>query len=196
MVRRVLPILVGLIPAVALIGWLVIAQLPAWRVPQPGWFAVGTPGVCTAVGSLRANQGLLTGEPPLDPASARVAAEEAVGAAVDAAGWVYGSPIAVQATFDGVKRAAWLVTARVESESIAPAALVYVDGETGQVLSLAVGLDDPAARCDFNYRRAIRDAVLSPPFLLLVGYTGLLIILGLAFGVMRWRERRAKRKGV
>jgi hypothetical protein len=51
--RRLLIVVVLMLPALVLGGWLIAEQLPIWNAPQPGWLPEGAPGVCEAVASLR-----------------------------------------------------------------------------------------------------------------------------------------------
>jgi hypothetical protein len=182
--------LLALIPLVALAAWLVASQLPTWSVPHAGWFPAAMPGRCAAVASLRANSGTIAAVPALDLEVAQGAAHEAINAAIGGVNWIYSEFTAVRATFGSEARPALLMAARGDSAGIAPAAVVYLDAETAQVLSVSVGLDDPTASCDFNLRRAVRDAVLSPPFLILAGYTALLAAGGIGWLIFRRRARK------
>lgn len=183
--------LLALIPVVILAAWLIASQLPTWSAPHSGWFASDVPGRCAAVASLRAHQGSLSPAPPLEE-TVLSAAKSALDAAVSGINWVYSNLFVVRATFGGEARSAWLMAARGESIGIAPVAVVYLDADSLAVLDVAVGFDDPAASCDFNLRRAVRDAVLSPPFVILAGYTALLVVVGVGWLIIR---RRSARKG-
>lgn len=184
--------LLTLIPLVALAAWLVAEQLPTWSAPHSGWFSEAMPGRCAAVASLRARQGTLVGQPLADVEPLLQTAQDAIEQSMGGVNWIVGNPLAVRATLDGASRPAWLVTARGETTGIAPVAVVYLDADTLAVLDVSVGFDDPAASCDFNLRRAVRDAVLSPPFLLIAGYSVLLVVVGVGWLVIK---RRSARKG-
>ncbi|NUQ05299.1 MAG: hypothetical protein HUU31_15540, partial [Anaerolineae bacterium] len=111
---------------------------------------------------------------------------------------VHPAGLAVQGGFDGAPRPAWLFTAgeALEAGSAAPAfiGVVWIDGESGAPLDVIVGVDDPAAVCHLNLRRAARDTLFSPPFLLLLGYTGIGIVY-LAARRLRRRRRRLRFAG-
>ncbi|MBK8024187.1 MAG: hypothetical protein IPK19_22825 [Chloroflexi bacterium] len=194
--RRLLAALVALLPAAALIAWLAITALPLWTAPDPGWLSVDAPGRCAAVGSLRAHAASRI-YPSSPQAEAASAAQIALDAAVDGL-TVHPAGLAVQAIFERATRPAWLFTASPsELPGAAPAnpaqpgfvAVVWIDGQTGEALDVVVGLEDPAARCDLNLRSALRETVLSPPFLLLIGYTGTLMIALLVRAILRRRRR-------
>ncbi|MFN8448133.1 MAG: hypothetical protein U0521_05985 [Anaerolineae bacterium] len=95
-------LLILLLPALALVVWLVAAQLPRWTAPVPGWFAPGTPGVCAAVRSLA-----LYDARRVDPASglgreaAQSAAEQVAADHYDAAPLGVSEPLAVEASLPG-----------------------------------------------------------------------------------------------
>lgn len=191
MLRRLLILL----PALALIIWLVVAQLPLWTAPQAGWFAPETPGVCAAVSSLR-----LYAARRVDPGggigrdAAQSAAEQVIAAHYDVTPLTVSEPLAVEAALPGDDRRVYtVVTVRlsnaVTTDSDAnTAAVIYLDA-AGEPAALITAVDDPAAACDFDVRAALVDAVKSPPLLLLAAYV--VIVVGVL--LVRWFLRRGLR---
>jgi hypothetical protein len=191
--RRLLLILA--LPPLALILWLVAAQLPRWTAPQPGWFTGGedTPGVCAAVGSL-ALYGASRGDPSagigLD--AARTSATKVVAEHYDAAALALGDPLAVQAALPNTERRAYyVVTALLTQDALPKAAVIYLDAATGEPRALITATEDPAVGCAFNLRAALLDALRSPPALALGVY--LVVVIGGALLLLAARRLRGRR---
>lgn len=183
--RRFVTASLIVLPALILLGWLIAAQLPVWTAPQPDWFAPNTSGVCAAVASLQTYNAVRANDTPT------VAAAEAVEHAAALVERHYpesaaavSDPLLVRARFADGDRLAWLITAQIAEGG---AAVTYIDAQTGEPLALITALS-PASDCSLNVRRALTDAVKSPPFLLLAGYIVLLVVLfGLILLVRRVR---------
>ncbi len=197
--------MVLVIPAIVLIAWLIVAQLPRWTAPQPGWFAPmpqggTTPGVCAAVASLK-----LYSASRINPAdgigieAARERANEIAAEHYSARVITVGTPLAVEAALSGsARQALYLVTLRLEAEasdetngsSLRTDAVIYLDAVSGSPLRLITALEDStgeataeAKACAFDVRAALIAAIKSPPLLLLAAYilvtSGLLAVRGL-----------------
>lgn len=180
-------LLILLLPALALIVWLVAAQLPLWTAPQTNWFAQGTPevsttpGVCAAVESLTLYGGTRTNPAGIGREAAAARAAQVVTEYYDTAALTVSEPLAVDATVTDERRAYFVVTARLTDDeppgSLAnTATVIYVDAETGEPAAVITALDDPAADCDLNLRETLVTALKSPPTLLLVAYGALAVI--------------------
>ncbi len=186
--RRLIAASLIAIPALILLGWLIAVQLPVWTAPQPDWFAPDTPGVCAAVASLhtynavRANDTpTIAGAEAVEQAAALVERHYTQSAAA------VSSPLLVRARFADGERLAWLLTAQLETG----AAVTYIDAQTGEPLALITALSpSPAQDCALNVRRALIDAVKSPPFLLLAGYLALLVVLFIVKQIARRARTR------
>ncbi|MBL8132435.1 MAG: hypothetical protein JNL42_11305 [Anaerolineae bacterium] len=183
---------IALLPAAALLVWLTAAALPIWTLPQSDWLDPAVPGRCAAVAALRARTAQRASPPPLPEGEGAAAAQAALDGVV-AGLRVHPSGLAAQGVFDGAARPAWLFTAgeTLQDGSAAPAfvGIIWIDGESGAPLDVIVGVEDPAAVCALNLRRAARDTLFSPPFLLLSGYTGICIV----YLAARWLLRRGRR---
>ncbi|MCC6803477.1 MAG: hypothetical protein IT319_11385 [Anaerolineae bacterium] len=190
MLRRLLILL----PALALIVWLVAAQLPLWTAPQPDWFAPGTPGVCAAVESLRLYAARRVDSVGIGREAAQAAAAQMIAAHYGVPPLVVSEPLAVEAALPGDARRAYAVVAALLSDAApsgsdaSTAAVIYLDA-TGEPRALITTVDDPAAACDFDVRAALVDAVKSPPLLLLAAYVA--IVVGLL--LVHWFSRRRLR---
>ena len=176
------------VPALILLGWLIAAQLPIWTAPQPDWFAPDTHGVCAAVAALRTyNAARANDTPPVASVEAVRRADALFEQHYQQTATGLGDPLLVRARFPNAERLAWLFTAGLSEDG---AAVTYIDAQTGEPLALITALS-PANECALNIRRALIDAVKSPPFLLLVGYIALLVVLF----VVILLSRRLKRGG-
>ncbi len=185
MLRRLLIALLIAAPALALIVWLVAAQLPRWTAPQPGWFAANTPGVCAAVASLRLYQGVRADASGSSSDAARAAASKIAADYYDASAQAVSNPLAVQAALPGHNRqTVYLVTIGLSDSK---AAVIYLDAANGNPLALITANDDSAARCKFDVRAALVAAAKSPPVPLLIAY-GLLIIIAFVARLI-WTRR-------
>lgn len=185
--------LILLAPAVALIAWLVVAQLPRWTAPTRGWFAPETPGVCAAAASLAVYQAVRGGSPDaISPDQARAVAEAVAGAHYDAPVTQVSAPLAVWATLPeagGERRAYAVVTARLGNDAPEKAAVIYLDAGSGEPRALLTAVEDPAAACDFDLRAALVAVAKSPPLLLLAAYGGIIAGAWLARRLVRRRLR-------
>lgn len=184
-------LLILLLPALALVVWLVAAQLPRWTAPAPGWFARGTPGVCAAVRSLA-----LYDARRVDPAdglgreAAQADAERVAADHYDAAPLDVSEPLAVEASLPGAPRSVYsVVTVRLSDAAPEKAAVIYLDAATGEPRALITATDDPAAICDFDVRAALLAAVKSPPLILLVAYVVLVAGVALVRRIARGKPR-------
>lgn len=185
MLRRLLILL----PALALIVWLVAAQLPLWTAPQPDWFAPGTPGVCAAVESLTLYSARRVDSAGIGREAAQAAAGQVIAAHYGMPPLVVSEPLAVEAALPGSDRRAYAVVTALLSDDAPPgsgantAAVIYLDA-AGEPRALLTTVDDSAASCDFDVRAAVVDAVKSPPLLLLAAYglalVGLWLVRGFA----------------
>lgn len=185
--RRVFAASLIVLPALILLGWLIAAQFPIWTAPQPDWFAPDTPGVCAAVAALQTYNAVRAGDTPaVSSAEAVKRAAAVVERHYRQTAAAVSNPLLVRARFPDGERLAWLLTAQLERG----AAVTYIDAQTGEPLALITALS-PANDCILNVRRALIDAVKSPPFLLLAGYIVLLVVLFAANQVVR-RVRRPR----
>lgn len=185
-------ILIGL-PALVLAGWFVFGLWTAWTSPNPLWLTLKDEahaiGACEAVESLRAYRAdriVAAGDGWLSAAEARKLAERALSRHVPDFGAAIAGTALVRITPpDGAPRPAWLALAALELEPSDKAALVYVDAETGDPLTLIAGLNvgDPAGVCSYDPNGARLRLWL--PLALLVGY--LLVMSGA--GLLRRRTR-------
>jgi hypothetical protein len=177
------------IPALALIAWLVAAQLPRWTAPQPGWFAADTPGVCAAVSSLVLYGAARTSVGGIAPETAKTAAAKLVSDHYGISPLTIGEPLAVQATLPNQERQTYyVVTAALSNDAPPKAAVIYLDAATDDPRALITATEDPALNCAFNVRAALLAALRSPPPILLAAY--LLIAAGaLAARALRGRHR-------
>lgn len=182
-------LLILLLPALALIVWLVAAQLPRWTAPQPDWFAPDTPAVCAAVQSLA-----LYDARRVDPAdgigreAARADAEQMIADYYDAPPLAVSASLAVEAALPGGERRAYfVVTARLTDAAPEQAAIIYLDAATGEPGGLITATVDPAATCDFDLRGVLLAGLRSPPLLLLIAYS--LIATGALFARRLARRR-------
>ncbi len=182
MSRRFVILLI--IPAAALIVWLISAQLPRWTAPQPGWFAPNTAGVCAAVASLTLYDAARGGESGIGSEAARERAAQVAADYTDAAPLTVSDPLAVEATLPGAdRRAVYVVTVGLAKDlTLETAAVIYLDAASGDPLSLIAATEpaDGATACAFDLRGALIAALKSPPLLLLAVYTlgaaGLLVL--------------------
>lgn len=183
-------LLILLLPALALVVWLVAAQLPRWTAPAPGWFAPGTPGVCAAVRSLalydarRVDSADGLGREAAQANAERVAADH-----YDAAPLAVSAPLAVEVSLPGAPRRVYLVvTVRLSDVVPEKAAVIYLDAD-GEPRALITATDDPAATCDFDVRAALLAAVKAPPLILLIAYVVLVAGAALVRRAARGRLR-------
>ena len=184
MSRRLLIVLAVALPALALIVWLVLAQLPRWTAPQPGWFAADTPGVCAAVESLKLYQAVRAEPGGIGSEAAKTDAAKVVVDHYDASALAVSDATAFQATLPGSpQRAVYVVTVRLTDSAPEKDAVIYLDVATGDPLALITAVDDPALNCNFDVRAALVAAAKSPPVLLLIAYfvivAGALVARGL-----------------
>jgi hypothetical protein len=172
-----------LLPALALIGWLVAAQLPRWTAPYPYWFAPNTPGVCAAVASLTAAQAT-RGEPSggIGRGEALTLAQQIAAEHYDPPPNQFSDPLGVYAALPGdQRRPLYLVTAHLgdappPGTAVQAVALIYVDAASGDPVALITATNDATQSCDFDMGAALKAAVKSPPLLLLAVYTVALIL--------------------
>ena len=168
---RLLRVCLLLVPALALIGWLVAAQLPRWTAPSADWFAPDTPGVCAAVESLKLYQAARADAGGIGSDTARADASKVAADHYDAPALAVGDPLAVRASLPGdPPRALYVVTVRLSSSAPEDDAVIYLDAASGDPLALITASDDPAATCAFDLRAALVAAAKSPPVPLLIGY--------------------------
>ncbi len=181
-----------LLPALALIIWLVAAQLPRWTAPQAGWFAPDTPGVCAAVESLRVYQAQRADPTGIGVDAARAAAEQTVEAHYDAPALELGEPLAVDAALPGeVRHRYYVIAARLSDTLPRKIAVIYVDADSGAPRDLITATEDAAVSCDFDLREALVAAAKSPPLLLLIAYV--LIAAGALVVRRLWNAKGSSR---
>jgi hypothetical protein len=195
-VRRLLIVFGFALPALLLIGWLIAAQLPHWTVPQANWFPPNTPGVCSAVDSLvqysatRASVGGIGGKEAASRAAQIILAYYSlpvIGDMILVSGDY--SALGVEAALPGKPRQGYYVTTEwLSGDRLTKVAVLYLDAQTGKTAALITAVDDPARNCALDVKAALLAAVKSPPLLLLVGYTAL-VVIGLTTG---WLFRRRK----
>lgn len=173
MSRRLLTAIIMLIPALALIVWLVAAQLPRWTAPQPNWFSGDPPGVCAAVESLKLYQGVRTDANGISSDEARAAAAHIAADHYGVSAQTVSDPLAVQATLPGQPpQTVYLITVGL---SDGKAAVIYLDAADGKPLALITAVAS-AARCNFDVRAALVAAAKSPPVPLLITYVGFVVV--------------------
>lgn len=181
-------------PIVILIAVWGIWVFPLWTAAHAGWLPADTPGTCAAVAWLRATGSQLRNSTPSEPS---VIAERTVAIATATMRsdmvirFTYSDPLAIHARVGGARHDSWLIVARqdVPLEQLAPVVVMVLDAVSGDPLAVSMGIDDPAAGCAFNLRRTIRTMVLSPIFILLAGYTSVIM----TFGIGLWLRRRLGR---
>jgi hypothetical protein len=209
--RRLLIAVFFSLPALALGGWLLLQQLPILLAPQWWWISAnspnGAPAACEAATSLRLYNGerVLFEQPPVSSEDAKAAADRLIAERYTNVGEAettavtpleYGGPSLFRATLDSERRLVWLVTARVATSHIAgmpgmempgAAAIVYVDANTGEPLTLlsAAGAGHAPAMCPFPLRDWAVVTLRSTPFLALAGYVGLMVALGVTLIIYR-----------
>lgn len=217
--RRILVILLFSLPLLVLAGWLFSRQAPVLLGPQWWWLSAsgtsGAPAACEAAASLQryGGQRVLFQQPAIASQDALARAQAAIADHYQLADGApvtileTGGPSLFSAVFAGERRLVWLVSARIATSQIADlpgtdmpgaAALVYVDAATGEPLALlsAVGAGQAAVMCPFPLRDWAVATVRSTPFLLLAGYAGLLVVLGLGIGLRGlWRKRHPNTAG-
>lgn len=216
--RRFFIIVPSLLPVLVLGGWLLSEQLPILLAPQWWWITAnsteGAPAACEAATSLRLYNGerVLFEQPTVSSEDAKAAAdrliaEQYANVGEDEAALTpleYGGPSLFRATLDGQRRLVWVVTARVGTSHIAgmpgmempgAAAVVYIDANTDEPLALllAAGAGNAPAMCPFPLRDWAVVTIRSTPFLALVGYVGLLLVLGVIV-IVYWIVRHNRRK--
>ncbi|MEP7292325.1 MAG: hypothetical protein ABI835_11105 [Chloroflexota bacterium] len=156
-----------LLPALALIGWGIAAQLPRWTAPQPAWFPAGTPGVCAAVEALRVYEAVRVESDGTGVEAARSAAAQVVSEHYDTEALAFSEPLAVQAALPGdQRRSFYVVTAKLSAAT----AILYLDAESGEARALITTPDSETSACDFDVREALIAAVKSAPTILLGAY--------------------------
>nr|AUN37558.1 hypothetical protein [uncultured bacterium] len=197
--RRALIAFVFVVPALALIGWLIATQLPRWTAPQANWFASApnTPGVCAAVESLvlygatRADVGGIGEDAALDDAMLAVVGHYKVDSLNVL---VRGMPVlGVQATLPGGQQRGeyYVVVVPLQNDALPKAAVIYIDAQTAEAQAVITAIVDPAANCDFDVKAALLAAVKTPPLIGLVAYS--VIVLGGLIGW--WGYNRFLKKG-
>lgn len=181
--RRALIVLVLIVPALVLIGWLIAAQLPTWTAPQANWFAADTPGVCAAVDSLvlyhasRANVGGIGRDAAILDAAQVVTSHYDFGTA--ARPTHRSEPLGVQATLPGDQARAYdVLTMALSDDALPKIAVIYLDAATGEPRALLTAIDDPARNCALDVKAALLAAVKSLPLILLAAY-GVIVAGGL-----------------
>jgi hypothetical protein len=216
--RRILLGILFLLPAFVLAGWLFAEQFPILLSPQWWWISAsspnGAPAACEAATSLRLYQGqrLLFQQPTISAEAAKISADRLIAEhytlddSTPPVPLEYGGPSLFSAVFEGQRRLVWVYTARVMtshvsalpgSEMPGPAAVVYLDANTGDMLALlsAVGAGNASVICPFPLRDWAVATIRFTPFVALAGYVGLLLLLGIVWIVLRLlRKTRAKRQ--
>jgi hypothetical protein len=163
-----------LLPALALVVWLVSAQLPLWTAPEPHWFAPGTPGVCAAVESLKLYEGQRSAASERGAQDARSIVGQLAANTYEGGALALSEPLIVQATLPGDERRTYsLVTAQLSGDA---AAVVYVDAESGEARAVITTVENASVRCDFDLRGALITAVRSLPMMLLAAYAVLTVV--------------------
>jgi hypothetical protein len=187
--------LIGLLPALALVVWLITAQLPLWTAPQPNWFAPGTFGACAAAQSLKLYGATRAEAAGIGRDAAQAKAAQVIAEYYDAPPLVVSEPLAVEAALPGRERRAYFViTVRLTDDSplgsrANAAAVIYLDAETGEPHMLITAMDDAAEDCDFDLRAALVAAIKSPPLLLLVAYALTAAVVLFARRIRKGRHR-------
>lgn len=180
------PILL-ILPALALILWGVLAQLPRWTAPYANWFAASTPGVCAAVDSLRLYGGQRSGaEHGTGATAAENGAAQAVTEHYDSPAQSMSEALAVEATLPGTERADYYLLTATVTDAVS---VIYIHAESGEVGTLITAPNDTLVTCAFDSRAALVAAVRSPAALLLGGYVALT-----AGGLVARRLWQANRK--
>lgn len=188
MSRRLLIPLLLLVPALLLLGWLVLAQLPRWGAPQPNWFPAGTPGVCAAVNSLKLYAGQRGAVGGIGPLAARAAAAQVFAEHYGAQAITLSEPLAVQANLPGEPRQPlYLVTGRINDA----AAVLYLGANDGTPRALLTTPDADDANCAFDLRGALVAAARSTPMIALAVY----VLLIAALVAVRFFRNRIRVKG-
>ena len=174
----------------ALIAWLVVAQLPRWTSPQAGWFPAGTPGVCAAVASLTAYQAGRDGDGGIGRTAALENAQRTLTEHYDTLALAVSEPLPVQATLpDKVRQAYYVVTAQLNNAALPTVAILYLSADSGEIRSLITASDDPALDCSLDVRAALLAAVRSPALIGLAGYVGIMAVGLVVWVLLKWRRR-------
>ncbi len=195
-----------LLPALALIGWYVVEQLPAWQIPA--WIQPSNPdaarGSCAALATMRTYGATFASDSTvLSAADSRAKADALVSQQTDRPPGSYADtrgPALVRATFPDVgQRLAWLNVAALDDPKTDPnarlgkAAVIYLDAQTGDPLAfvVAAGVDDPLVACGggpVSRRELIRKYA---PLIALAVYA-VLAALGLFLALFLYRQRSEK----
>lgn len=189
MSRRRIAFLIPL-PALALIAWLVVSQLPRWTAPQADWFPPETPGACSAVASLAVYNAARIGQTGIGRDAALESAQRTLTEHYETLALDVGQPLPVRAALPGQPPAEYyVVTARLDDAPLPTVAILYLDAASGEARALLTASDDPALDCSLDVRAALVAAVRSPALIGLAAYVGMVV-----GGLVVWwlLKRRAK----
>jgi hypothetical protein len=143
--------------------------------------------VCAAVAALRA-VGAARRDRQIAP-DMRATADAALAALSGGALTVMGDGVAIRGEFAAGPRDAWLFTGTAREGRLV--GLVMLDAADGALLWRSAGVDDPAARCAFNLRRALRDLASSASGTAALTYGALSLIAVMLSG--SWTLMRMRR---
>lgn len=200
--RRRTAVVLLTLPLLILTAWLVASQLPTFLAPSAAWFGEQA-GACEVAGLLRALDGSRTsGSPPISAADAASQASVAAQAQFNLTPTVSGDPLLVSLEINNIDRTVWLVMLTLSPapqvvetgvQVTGMSAVALIDANSGEVLRLYANANTPlSSTCAFNWRDWAAAAVRSLPALLLGGYVGGLVVLGV--GWSGWRVIRRKRR--
>jgi hypothetical protein len=187
--RRVVALILPL-PALALIAWLVVSQLPRWTAPQANWFPPDTPGACSAVSALTVYGAVRVGQTGIGRDAALQSAQRALTDYYDTLALNVGQPQPVRATLPGTSPADYyIVTAQLDDAPLPTVAVLFLDAASGDPRSLITASDDPSLDCSLDVRAVVIAALRSPPLIGLVVYVGIVAIGLVIWALFRWRRR-------
>ncbi|MDX2137720.1 MAG: hypothetical protein SF123_06460 [Chloroflexota bacterium] len=195
------------IPIILLVGWFLVEQLPLWFAPQPPWTRypdlVALPGGCEAANALR-----LYGAARGADETTALTADDAQTTTVALIEQQYPDerftfalpPELVRGSFGDTALAWFGIAMFARDDTTAPAgAIVFLDAQSGAPLSvitvLGAGIEGADGVCGaFAPRPQGLRAALRPylPLLALAGYVG---IVGMAAGIVWWRNKKAYSRG-
>jgi hypothetical protein len=189
-VSRRLVALLLLLPALALIAWLVIEQRPRWTAPEASWFPPETPGTCAAVASLALYHAERIGQTGIGRDAALEAAQRALTDHYETLAVAVGQPQPVRATLLGQAPADYyVVTAQLNDAALPTVAILYLDAASGEPRALLTASNDPALDCSLDVRAALLAAARSPALIGLVAYVGVVVIGLVAWWLLKRRKK-------
>lgn len=194
-----------LLPALVLLGWFIIEQLPVWTAPQPAWVrypdVVALPGGCAAANALQTYgaQRAISDQSALTQAEATERIAALMAAQYPDAAYNVVLPAELVGGMFGAETLAWWSVVGFSDTPLLPAgASVFVSAQTGEPIAVITTIGGGAPGMDGvcgNFTpqpRGLR-AQLRPylPLIGLAGYVGVVVVGTAVLKV----SRRMRREG-